>query len=266
MKQTQRLFSGLIGLAMMVAFAANVNAQEAPAGSAKVLYINGSARWSQGSTGIWQPLKVGDILRSGALIQTAGNDSYVDLILNNEKAMGRLPGTSTLSTSPAAGSGGGGGAKGAKQDTIRVYADTVLAIDKLTYYQTGADTVSETQLDLKAGKIYGTVKHLSPASRYEIKIPTGVAGIRGTTYFVTADGIVGVLDGEVWVSYVGPDGTVQTQRVVAGEQFDVKTGTLSPVQPPANPAPPFIGTTPEIFAIDHTTIFVSPAVIIPTDG
>jgi len=265
MKQTQRLFSSLVGLAILIAFTATVQAQEAPAGSAKVIDIKGSARWSQGSTGIWQPLRVGDILRSGALIQTAGGDSYVDLILNNEKAMGRPPGTSMLSTAPTAGAGGGSG-KGAKQDLIRVYADTVLAIDKLTYYQTGADTVSETQLDLKAGKIYGTVKHLSPASRYEIKIPTGVAGIRGTTYFVTADGIVGVLDGEVWVSYVGPDGTVQTQRVVAGEQFDVKTGTLSPVQPPPNTVPPIFGSTPEIFAIDHTTIFVSPATIVPIDG
>lgn len=257
-----RLLSGLMGLAVMLALAVSASAQEAPPGMAKVVSLQGSARWSKGSSGIWQPIRVGDILTSGALIQTAGSGSYVDLVLNNEKAMGPLAGS--MMASPPTPSTGAGGSHGAKQDTIRVYADTVLALDKLTYYKTGTDTVSETQLDLKAGKIYGTVRKLSPASRYEIKIPTGVAGIRGTTYFVTADGIIGVIDGEVWVSYIGPDGTVQTQRVVGGEQFDVKTGTLSPVQPPGPTPPIYIGSMPMVFVFDHTTVFVSPVAPVPT--
>jgi len=56
----------------------------------------------------------------------------------------------------------------------------VLSIDKLTVDQTGVDTISDTQLDLKAGSIFGTVKKLAVGSKYEVKIPNGVAGIRGT--------------------------------------------------------------------------------------
>ena len=55
--------------------------------------------------------------------------------------------------------------------------NSALGIDKLTSMDTGSDSVTETQLDLKAGHIMGSVKKLSAASKYEVKIPNGVAGI-----------------------------------------------------------------------------------------
>ncbi len=36
---------------------------------------------------------------------------------------------------------------------VRIWENTLLSIDKLTVTQTGADVVTETQLDLKAGHI-----------------------------------------------------------------------------------------------------------------
>jgi hypothetical protein len=84
-----------------------------------------------------------------------------------------------------------------------------LAIDKLTAEDTGTDMVTETQLDLRAGRITGSVKKLSAASRYEIKFPTGVAGIRGTLYSITSGGVVQVGLGSVVVSYL-KDGAVVT--------------------------------------------------------
>ena len=70
-----------------------------------------------------------------------------------------------------------------------MWENTLLGIDKLTVTQTGADVVTETQLDLKAGHIFGMVKKMSAASKYEVKIPNGVAGIRGTVYDISAEGV-----------------------------------------------------------------------------
>src|SRR5262249_20234599 len=111
----------------------------------------------------------------------------------------------------------------------RIFENTVLGIDKLTIDQTGADTVTETQLDLKAGSIFGTVKKLSAASKYEIKIPNGVAGIRGTIFSLSADGTLRTFSGSVVLAYVGADGSVITQVVPAGQQFDTHSGQMSPL-------------------------------------
>jgi hypothetical protein len=84
-------------------------------------------------------------------------------------------------------------------------------------------------MDLKAGTIIGTVKKLTPTSKYEVKIPNGVAGIRGTINFLNASGILRVLSGSVVVAYVGSGGNVITQIVNAGEQFDTNTGLVTPI-------------------------------------
>ena len=70
----------------------------------------------------------------------------------------------------------------AEQNAIRMTGDTVLAIDKLTVSDTGVDSVSDTELDLRQGGIYNSVKKLSGASQYLIKIPNGIAGVRGTLF------------------------------------------------------------------------------------
>ena len=67
----------------------------------------------------------------------------------------------------------------AEQNAIRMTSGTTLKIDKLTISDTGVDTVSDTELDLQKGRIFANVKKLSPASQYLIKIPTGIAGVRG---------------------------------------------------------------------------------------
>src|SRR5205814_9579473 len=102
----------------------------------------------------------------------------------------------------------------AEQNIIRVWENSLLGIDKLTSMETGADVVTETQLDRKAGRIFGSVKKMSAASKYEVKIPNGVAGIRGTIFEITAEGIIRVASGSVVLAFVGADGTVTTQEVL----------------------------------------------------
>jgi hypothetical protein len=154
----------------------------------------------------------------------------VDLVLNNAEAAGTPLAAMSSAASPDSGTPPASGMAyqpKAQQDAVRISENTVLGIDKLTVAQTGADTVTETQLDLKAGSIFGTVKKLTGASKYEVKIPNGVAGIRGTIYQLTAEGIFRVLTGSAVLAYVGTDGTVVTQVVAAGQQFDARTGQLT---------------------------------------
>ena len=175
-------------------------ATEAPVGinrvlSAKVVYQKGAAQCFTGHN-VWQPLKLGDIVKPGTIIQTAAK-SRIDLVLGD--CSGR--------------------------NIVRIWENTLLGIDKLTSTQAGADEVTETQLDLKAGHIFGMVRKMSAASKYEVKIPNGVAGLRGTVYDINAEGVVKVLSGSVVLAYVGPDGTVVTEVIVGWQQFDARTGT-----------------------------------------
>ena len=117
----------------------------------------------------------------------------------------------------------------AEQNAIRLTGDTVLAIDKLTVSDTGVDTVSDTELDLRQGRIYCSVKKFSGASQYLIKIPNGIAGVRGTLFVIDANGYVGVLRNSVVLSIIGPDGKPITVVVGEGSQFDPKSGLIAPL-------------------------------------
>lgn len=232
MKQTRRLSHGLLACAIAVAMVSSVAAQTASEGAATVVRIKGPARYTTGQN-IWKPLKVGTVLTPGSLVQTSTErGSYVDLALGEGSAPAPVPSpvayrpsipnsmnNNTSSYQPSA-----------AQDAVRVWENTALGIDKLSSVQTGADRVSETQLDLKAGHISGSVKKLSGASKYEIKLPNGVAGIRGTVYDITSDGIVRVLVGSVVLAWVDPKtGNVTTQVVTGGQQYNASTNQVSPI-------------------------------------
>lgn len=121
---------------------------DAVPGRAEVRAVKGTATYSTNG-GPARPLKVGMILRSGSTIRT-GSNSTVDLFL------------------------------GVSAGVVRVAENSTVAFDKLTLTDTGTDTAVEVQLHLPDGEMYFNVNKLSKASRYEIKMPTGVAGIRGT--------------------------------------------------------------------------------------
>jgi hypothetical protein len=230
MKETRPLINKLVACGIALAFVATVSAQTAQPGMAKVVSIKGSARYMTGANASWMPLKVGTALKSGAVVQTA-SDSYVDIVLNNPDATG--PAVSPMPMGSAAGAGGGssGYQPKAQQDAVRIFENTVLGIDKLTVDQTGVETITETQLDVKAGSIFGMVKKLSASSKYEVKIPNGVAGIRGTIFFISASGILRVLNGSVVLAFVGADGSTTAKVVTAGQQLDAHTGLMSSILP-----------------------------------
>jgi len=224
----KRLTTGLVACALALGMVTSLTAQSVIQGKARVVRIGGHARFTTGNN-VWQPLHVGDVIRAGTVIQTENKEgAFVDLVLGD--------GSGSLGMA----SSGGGGASAAaatpiayrpsaEQNVVRIWQNSALGVDKLTSTDTGADVVTETQLDLRAGRVLGTVKKMNSASKYEIKLPNGVAGIRGTFYDITVDGVVRVTSGSVVLAYMAADGSVTTKVVVAGQQFDARTGEVTPI-------------------------------------
>jgi hypothetical protein len=215
-KHTRSLLNSLVACGVALAMISTLTAQTTDQTAAKVVRLKGEARYSTGGND-WHTIHVGDVLKPGTVIQTASS-SRLDLVLGNGAAPVAQAGasSSSLSYQPSV-----------EQNIVRIWDNTLVGIDKLSETHTGADVVTETQLDLKAGRITGSVKKMSAASKYEVKIPTGVAGIRGTVFDISADGVVKVLSGSVVLAYVGPNSSVMTQVVTGPQQFDSRTGVLS---------------------------------------
>ena len=175
-------------------------ADEGP--SAKVVWVKGGARWVSGDNA-GQLVRVGDVLGPGTLIQTA-NKAEVELFLRHGPAT-----------------------KGREKDTVRLRENSLLGIDALSATDTNDAVMRDTQLDLKAGRMYCVVQHTPAPSRYEVRLPQGIAGTRGSIYEMSAEGVIEVFSGLVVLAYVRPDGTITTQLIEAPQNFDARTGTLN---------------------------------------
>jgi hypothetical protein len=224
-----KTLTGMIALGLTMA-AVRAGAESIPQ-VVQIVNVEGNAQYSvDGRT--WQTLHSGDVLKPGAVIRTAER-SLVDVMLGEEgTAGGSFSGPNLLSApgGGGAGAGGGGGASDTeKANIVRIFQSTVLGVDKLTLNRTGVDEVSDTQLDLRAGQIMANVKKLSAQSKYEIKLPNGVAGIRGTWTLVSSAGVIVTGDGEVKFAGVGPNGGVQVVDILSRQKYDSATGQVSSV-------------------------------------
>ena len=228
MKHVQTLvFAAICGFVLTLV--AGATAQSIQPGVVTVVRIVGEARYSLGD-GKWHPLVAGKILAAGAVIQ-AGHDATVDIILGKKILMPQaepLPDRVSLAADSDV-RGVVSYKPSAEQNAVRLTSDTMLAIDKLTVSDTGVDTVSDTELDLRQGRIYCSVKKLSGASQYLIKIPNGIAGVRGTLFVIDANGECSVLKNSVVLSIIGANGKPVTVVVGEGTQFNPKTGQISPL-------------------------------------
>jgi len=173
----------ILGVATLAfVLAQSLSAQTVP-GKAEVRAVKGVAVYSAAG-GPSMPLKAGTILGPGTTVKTGAN-STVDLFLGNSAGV------------------------------LRLTENTTLALDKLTLTDTGADTAVDVQLGLTEGTILGNVNKLSAASRYEIKTPNGVAGIRGTRFRMSANSFIVLMDGTLVYVYVPPGGN-PTPYTLAG--------------------------------------------------
>ena len=261
MKQTRTLAGWLVACGIAVAMITNVSAGDAKTRTGKVVRVKGAARYSVGNN-VWQPLKVGESLKAGAIIQTAKGSS-VDISFEEQyvgasaRAQGPAspPNTHLNLFQPST-----------EQDMVRLGEDSVISVDKLSVVETGADTITETELDLRKGRVFGTTKKMSAGSQYKVKIPNGIAGIRGTIYTLSAEGVVQVLVGSAVIAYTQPDGTVVTQVVNGGYQYDSRSGQITPIPDfnqqemvrEAKEARIGPNTPPTSYVVDQTLYYVSP--------
>ncbi len=221
------LFAAVVGIGLAA------SAQLTQPGYATVVRVQGIASYSLGDSR-WHPLIPGKLLPAGSTIRT-GDSGIVDVVLGkaiefpqSQKLPDRIspapdaPVRGLISYKPAA-----------EQNVIRLTPGTIIAIDKLTTTDTAADTVSDTELDLQQGKIFASVKKLSPTSQYLVKIPNGIAGVRGTLFSISADGGVAVFESksEGLVLSLTINGVTKTFLVAPGQILDPSTGNPTSFPP-----------------------------------
>jgi hypothetical protein len=96
-------------------------------------------------------------------------------------------------------------------------------------------------------------------SKYEIKTPTGVAGVRGTSFTMGSDGSIICYSGSVVVSFPGANGQITTQVVNAGDQFDPATGQVTSLVPPGQSVADWAATATPANALTEATTFTTKA-------
>ena len=213
MKVTQSLINSLTVCGIALALV-STSAAQTKEYVAKVVRVKGNAQFSTG--GSLQPLKVGTVLRAGSRIQTGSEaGSFVDVILGDADESLVVPRPPRAVPGPSLASQAVVG-----QNTVHLYENTEVSFEKLVATETGRDVVTETQLELKKGRITGNVKKMPAAAKYEVKLPKGVAGIRGTVYDITDDGVIRVAEGAVVLSFL-ENGVLRTVTVTAGFSFDI---------------------------------------------
>ncbi len=129
-------------------------AQEAR--QAKVIEVKGTAEVRRAG-GAWLPAKAGDMLTEKDIIRTGKKSS---LLLN-------VDGTGETAT-------------------VEIKEKSQLLLSQLSRNST--ETSETTLLDLALGSVLVKAQKLhSDKSRFEIKTPTSIVGVRGTTFAVSVD-------------------------------------------------------------------------------
>ena len=202
------LLSGAIMLVNLVALA------DDRAGVVTVVRIQGNAQYSLDGGSSWNPALVGKSLPAGSLVRS-GDKSVVDILVGqNISDVNVRSLKNDTSRDPA-----GNILPQHEVNMIRLRPNTTFGIDKLTVPDSDPTSVSGAEFNLKKGSIFASVRKVSPSSEYFVKIPTGVAAVRGTQFELSSDGTgstCSVVDGTVWLSFtitdssgnpvVGPDG------------------------------------------------------------
>jgi hypothetical protein len=234
MKIFKIVLAAVTGIAI-VGIATTASAQNKQ-GCATAVRVEGIATYSLGQGLPEYPLVAGKYLPPGSIVFTKDN-AVVDLVLGKSVDLPQAKWSpDAISLAPDAPVRGYVTYKPtADQNAVRLTPNTTLAIDKLTVVDTGADAVSDTELDLKKGKIFASVRKLSGASQYIVKLPNGIAGVRGTMFSISVDGTVACFEstgGGVILALTLADGTTQTYVVGPGYLLDPTTGQPA-VLPPA---------------------------------
>jgi hypothetical protein len=203
-----------------------------------VVRVKGDASYSLDNGTHKFPLVAGKFLEAGSTIYTS-DDAVVDVILGKALQMPQASWTpkrvSLAADSPVRGLVTY--TPSAEQNMVRIMPQSALGIDKLTTTSSGADTVSDTELNLQKGGIFASVKKLSPAAQYIIKTPSGIAGVRGTQVSITLndDGTIKSIQVYKTLNDDGllfsPSGATQPFVIKDGEMWQPGDANPVPITP-----------------------------------
>src|ERR1051325_2476845 len=177
-------FKAMALLSLVTTFAFSADAQSTRKREPHVTALAGDVRYSAGG-GNFVPVSIGTKLHEGDVIKT-GRGSHVDIDLGNHVGL------------------------------VQIAPHSTAVVRTATMTDTAADSVTETDFDLKEGAMFFKVNKLAKASRFEITTPKGIAGVRGTTGSMTADGVLTVGEGMAGAAYPN-NGNVETFIVHGGE-------------------------------------------------
>jgi hypothetical protein len=195
MKSACTIISKSAALAVcLVALTLSASAQNAKPNDAVITAVSGSVKVSKNG-GAFVPAPVGSVIQKGDVVKT-GAGSHADIEL------------------------------GKNVGVMQLTPNTTLGITDMSFSETALEQVTDTQLDLSTGAIYAHVNKLSKASRYEIKTPRGIAGIRGTSFYLTSGGDLAVAEGTAGIAYTD-NGTVKTHIVRSGQRVSPGDGAPS---------------------------------------
>jgi hypothetical protein len=254
MKNYKLLLAGVVcGSVMLFNLAAKAD-NDKP-GVVTVTGLQGPAQYSIDGGQTWTPLVLGKVLGAGSVIQTGdksivailvgktSSDETAEFLLHNPRA------SSIPNSLPRE-----------ERNTITLRPKTTLGIDKLSVSDATSSEVSDAELNLKKGRIFASVKKVSPSSQYFIKIPDGVAAVRGTEIELDTDGgpttSVSVSSGTVWLTFSVVDANGNPVNAPGG-------GPLQPVQVTI-PAGDTFTITPALLAQVIQTVQGLPAGTAPT--
>jgi len=100
---------------------------------------------------------------------------------------------------------------------LRLKDEGRFTFNKLDKSKTGQDT----EISLEKGSLFSTVDRLSEKDTYVVKTPTAIAGVRGTSFLVTASHDhteIHVVKGSISVNSLGEKGSVKEKILEEGDQ------------------------------------------------
>lgn len=248
MKNYKILLSAVLGVALMLA-GSSAKADD-KAGVATLIRLVGNAVYSLDGGHTWMPAVVGKDFLPGTLIRTE-DKSLADLLIGQslpDRNVRILQYNSRHNPAPNT-------PPEIEKNMIRLQPNTILGVDKLTTPDSDPSVVSDCELDLKKGRILASVRKVSPSSEYLVKVPNGVAAVRGTQFALSVNGpdiSCQVIDGTVWISLtlVDANGNPLTDAngnplppvqisIAPGQQIDLTPSLISSFNALATPG----GTT-----------------------
>jgi len=188
MKKAQSLITCALLLAVAGISVVQAAEEGRKEGKATVRSVRGKVEYND--HGNWLPLKPNMKFASGISFRT-GPDGVADISVNG------------LSSA------------------VRITNATILEIKDMSYVGSAREGDTTTMLNLTSGTVLGNVKKITANSRYEITTPHGVAGIRGTDYYVSH---IKIGENQYQTTFGSVSGIVQATALV-GDKMQTHTLT-----------------------------------------